>query len=367
MKKILINGRFLNQNITGVQRVAFEVVIQIDNRTRGGVLDNEDIQIEIAVPPEMTNEIPFKNIPVIRSKNKFFEGHLWEQIVLPQIADGALLVNFCNTGPLFFKNQTVTIHDGSVFAHSKSFSLVFRLWYAVLWRTLSRNARMIFTDSIFSKLELCKYLKTPPEKIEVVYLGKEHISSIEADISILERCNLNGKRFLLVVGSLDPRKNLQGIMNAIAHLQEKKEYLLEVVVVGGTYSHIFKKIALQNLKNVSYVGRISDAELKALYLNAICLVYPSFYEGFGLPPIEAMSCGCPVILSRLSSLPEIGGDAVQYCNAYDIEDICNKIEGFLTNENVRTSFRQKGLLQANKFSWENCANNYIDQLKKILN
>lgn len=357
---IYINGRFLTQSITGVQRYAIEVVKAMDMLISSNIIPN-DLNFTVLVPKNIFQVLHLKNIKVKRVG--FLKGHLWEQLELPLFSRNNLLINLCNTGPAFKKNQIIVIHDMAVFLNEINFSFLFKTWYRILFKIEGRFSKKIVTVSHFSCSEIIKYIHVNPEKIEVIYEGNEHIKNRKMDSEILEKYVLNKRPYLLAVSSLDPRKNFKNILKALDKI-EKIDF--DVVIAGGTNPKIFKNNQFDFTNKVKYLGYVSDEQLKALYNNASGFIYPSFYEGFGLPPLEAMTLGCPVIVSNRTSLPEICGDSAIYCNPDDPKDIAKKIDELFKNKTMRNYYKNKCVKRASLFSWDDCANSMWKVVKKCL-
>jgi len=357
MKKIYINGRFLTQKITGVQRYAIELVKALDV-----LLGNSNLAMSIIllVPVRAIYKLNFKNISVQTVGR--LTGHAWEQVELPFYTRDGLLVNLCNTGPIFKHNQVVTIHDVSVYGFPMAYSLFFRCWYKVLFTFFSQFAKAVLTVSNFSKQELIKYCQMSAEKIYVSYEGKEQIQGITPDQSIIMRHGLDKRPFILAVSSLNPNKNFNAIVKAVELISDDD---FDIAIAGGGNSKVFSNVKVTSSARVKYLGYVTDQELKALYEQAACFVYPSFYEGFGLPPLEAMACGCPVIVSSTSSLPEVCGNAALYCNPASPEDIASKISMILMDRGLRQELKAKGIANAQNFSWERCASDVIKMIERI--
>lgn len=301
-----------------------------------------------------TPKLLLKNIKTVQVGN--VKGHVWEQIVLPFHVKGSLLVNLCGPAPILKLNQIVMIHDAAIYTNKNNFSKVFLLWYKVMFKFIKSFSKKILTVSQFSKKELMKYCGISETKISVTYLGVEQIVERASDHSVLDKFDLRGKKFLLAVSSKSPNKNFKAIVESIKHLQYEKE--VEVVIVGTQNSTVFQSNVDLRTDRVKFTGYISDEELKSLYENASCFIYPSFYEGFGLPPIEAMACRCPVIVSYTSSLPEVCGESAIYCNPYDPFDIANKIDAVL-NSNDLDQMIEENYIQARKYSWKKTASNLL--------
>jgi glycosyltransferase involved in cell wall biosynthesis len=360
VKKVYINGRFLTQRITGVQRFALEFVKALDK-----LIEVNDIclsfELVIMTPRNIINDIKLKNIKVIPVGR--LKGHLWEQLELPFYSRDGLLVNLCNTGPLLKRKQIVTIHDVAVYSKPEGFTKKFIYWYKFLFKILSLIACRIVTVSEFSKRELVHYCKTEQNKIRVVSEGWEHIQRKDSDLNVFKKHNIDSEQYILVVSSLNPNKNFQGIVKAIEILGDTET---DIVIAGGTNPKIFGSSTSSLPSSVKYIGYITDEELRALYERAKCFIYPSFYEGFGLPPLEAMACGCPVIVSNATSLPEVCGDAALYVDPYSPEDIAEKIKLLLSDDKLREELRRKGLERAKMFSWEKCAKETLKVIEGVL-
>jgi glycosyltransferase involved in cell wall biosynthesis len=228
---------------------------------------------------------------------------------------------------------------------------------------LPRTHPIVLTVSTFSKTRICHHLKIDESHVKVVAPGADHLDRIVAEPSVLQRLGLHKDAYCVIVGSLDPRKNLRGVLDAIARLGHLSD--VKFVIVGKKNPRIFSNADAGHpvhSRQVVWAGFVSDEELKALYQNAGCLVFPSLYEGFGLPPLEAMYCGCPVIASTRTSIPEACGDAALYCEATSPEDIAAKIELMMSDAGLRQRYRSAGLLHAREFRWERAAQKVLEIL-----
>jgi glycosyltransferase involved in cell wall biosynthesis len=352
-----INGKFTSQPVTGVQRVAYELTraMQMDARLGG--------ELEVFVPQNAME--PGTLLKHLR-RFPWLRGTLWEQITLPVAARGMTLLNLCNTNPLFKRGQVVMVHDMAIYDVPHGFSRKFRLWYRICFAMLRRTHPMILTVSTFSKSRICHHLKIDESRIAVVHPAADHLDRIAADAAVMSRLGLAKDGYCVIVGSLDPRKNLQRVLEAVGKLEHLSE--LKFVVVGGRNSRIFHTDDAQhsgnaaNSSQVVWAGFVSDGELKALYENAGCLIFPSLYEGFGLPPLEAMYCGCPVIASSCTSIPEACGEAAMYCDATSADDIAAKISQMMNDADLRQRHRTMGLLHAREFRWEYSAQKALEIL-----
>ncbi|OLL31617.1 glycosyl transferase family 1 [Burkholderia sp. SRS-W-2-2016] len=349
-----INGKFTSQSVTGVQRVAYELTRAMQMNSGPG--DEPELLVpQNAVAPGALLQ-PQRRVPGLR-------GTLWEQITLPLAARGTTLLSLCNTNPLFKRGQVVMVHDMAVYDVPNGFSREFRLWYRLCFSLLPRTQPTVLTVSTFSKMRICHHLKIDESRVKVVTPGADHLDRIVADPAVIQRLELNKDAYCVIVGSLDPRKNLQGVLDAI----ERLDHLAGVkfVIVGGKNSRIFSGDGAEppaRSRRIVWAGFVSDGELKSLYENAGCLVFPSLYEGFGLPPLEAMYCGCPVIASARTSIPEACGDAAMYCEATSADDIAAKITQMMSDPELRQRYRSAGLAHAREYRWERSAQKVLDIL-----
>ena len=344
---IVINARFLTQKLTGVQRFALEITRQLVNL-------RNDI---ILVAPK---NIIYKNEARELNVEPFgrFKRHLWEQIELPLFLKKhkyPLLLNFANTAPLLYRNMIVTIHDLAVYEYPDAFSTLFRLWYRFLLPRIARRSKKILTVSNFSRDEISRRFGIRGDKIDVIY------NAVSTGISCRERGSQRGK-FILTVSSHDPRKNLIRLIEAFENL-ELKGYKL---VIAGAQSSVFKSVKIRvNSERIDLLGHVGDEKLSELYSRASLFVYPSLYEGFGIPPLEAMKCGCPVVVSNIPPHREVCGDSAFYVNPKDTNDIKRGIETVLRDDNLRQELSRKGRERVKLFSWRRSAekvSRIIDEL-----
>jgi len=231
---------------------------------------------------------------------------------------------------------------------------------------LRRNSQHLLTVSEFSKQRIVHHLRVPASKISVIPLAADHLSRIASDCRVLARLDISPQRYCLTVGSLDPRKNQARCLAAIEQIACQPDF--KFVLVGGGNARIFETSCREGagaFNRVVQTGFVSDGELKALYENAMCFVFPSLYEGFGLPPLEAMYCNCPVIVSDQAALPEVCGDAAIYCDAESIDDIASKIQIMISDPELREIYRQRGLKRAHARSWRDAAEQFCEELAKI--
>ena len=230
---------------------------------------------------------------------------------------------------------------------------------------------MVIAVSQFTKDDIVAQFKINPKKIRVTHEGIASLLSKEIfdDKKVLLGYNIS-RPFLLYVGNAYPHKNLEGLVRVFSNLRQKKEDLLLVLVGKHDYFYSrveeFTKKYWSKTNPVIFPGFVPDEKLAVLFKNAIAYVFPSFYEGFGLPPLEAMANGCPVVSSDESSLPEILGEAAVYFNPKDEKQMLYQIEKIIEDENLHQELVKKGYEQAKKYSWEKCAEETLAVYREVL-
>jgi len=366
MKNLYINARFLTQTLTGVQRYAIELLQAMDLLLHRG-LNAEDIRFTVLVPRGKRADIELKHMRV--KQVGYLRGHLWEQLELPLYARDGLLLNLCNASPIMKRRRIVTLHDASVFAVPYSYSFAFRFAYRWLFRLTGQSALRIITPSQYSREQLMHWCKISPSIVRVIGLGVDHIHRQQVDPAFAEKL-LPDMPFIVAVGSLNPHKNLQMLERAV-----REELSYTTIIAGSVDPRVYAdaSFAVRNAAApgsdsslVRYAGRVDDRELRTLYEHAVCFVFPSLYEGFGLPPLEAMACGCPVIVSHAASLPEVCGDAALYCDPTDAADIAAKIRRVIDEPALAERLRRRGIAHAAPFTWERCARETFAVIQEVL-
>lgn len=345
--KLYVNGRFLCKRVTGVQRYGREVLRELDQILAGL---NGSVEAEILVPRVATDIPNYRAISV--RKVGFLTGNAWEQLELPFYCRGCPLFTPGSAAPLLHTRNVPTIHDTAIFSAPRGYVTRYGIWYKVLAWILCRTALKVLTVSEFSKGELLHWCCKDPEKIVVTYSGWDHVLAVEPDAGVLTKWSLEPGRYILLVGSRNPNKNFVGMAQALPYLEGCG---FDIVIAGHHDDPVFRRSAakLTGIKNIGYV---TDAELRSLYENAGCFVFPSLYEGFGLPPLEALALGCKsVVVSDRASLPEIYAGMATFCNPEDPRDIAEKI--LQSIRSPQRSAEEARELQARvaKLSWQACA------------
>jgi len=349
---IVINGRFLTQRIFGVQRFASEVVKAIDLLIEGGEYTALEGRIEI-VTPKGARDFPLRHIPVRQCG--LGGGYFWEQCELPFHVGGGLLLNLCILGPVVLSRQVVVVHDATVPALPANFSRSFRTAYGVLVPLLCRRARCTVTVSEFSRREIGKWYGVDVSKMPVCFEGGDHITQIPADYSIIDRIGLSGRKFFLGVGGAYS-KNVDTMLAAFG----KAGLADTLLVLTGKDHFTCGDPSGKPPLNVRSAGYVSDPQLRALYEQALALVFPSRYEGFGLPPVEAMACGCPVIISDQPALVEMCGDAALQCGMYDSDQLAGLMRLVHDDPARRAAMISGGRARGARFTWRSTARILLD-------
>lgn len=350
--RLYINGRFATRPMTGVDRVAYELTSQL--RQIATELPEGMLVLHLLLPkcsPKQLWALSNSTLGEAKSDSKL-TGLLWEHFELPLQTTDGWTINFCNVGPIIGKRQILFIHDAQIYISPESYSFCFRRWYRLAQPLLARRASLLFTVSDYSKNRLEKVRVFPKGKAQVIPNGVDHMNRISADDSILGRYQLSSENYFLAMGSVIKHKNLICILNAIAACSSEAPRL---VVVGGNVSEISTVFASSISERVLLLGRVSDEELKALYIHSKAFLFPSITEGFGLPPLEAMHCGCPVIASTSGAMSEVCGDTVRYVDPNKPADWAVTMDELASNPDVCEKISAKACDRAAKFTWRRAA------------
>lgn len=237
-----------------------------------------------------------------------------------------------------------------------------------------RQANAIITCSNNSKREIVKYLNIPAEKIHVVYNAVDakrfHNNYSHEEIRLTQKKYKLPEQYFLYLGTLEPRKNVTGLIEAYNELLKVGQKIPKLVVAGKKgwdYEDIFQKVkALYLHEFVFFPGYVEDADVPKLMKGATAFVFPSWYEGFGMPPLEAMACGVPVIASNTSALPEVVGDAGLLVDPFSVKEISEAMQALINNEELRNVLVQKGLNRAKAFTWEKAAEKVMQVYESLL-
>lgn len=377
-KRIGIDARFYGPIGKGLGRYTQEVV---DNVIK---LDQENEYV-VFLRQENFTDFNSTNPKVKKVLANVRWYSLAEQILMPYYIwrERLDLVHFPHFNvPLFCPVKfTVTIHDlilikfptrrattlNPLFYKIKNFS------YKIVIAAAIRRAKKVLAVSQYTKNEIIKHFKVKPEKIIVTYEGVADLTGEGTGAAnpenFLKKYNIT-KPYLLYVGNAYPHKNLEGLIKVFAEIN-KNFPALKLVLVGKE-DYFYRRLtrianSLASASDIIFPGYVPDADLKILYANGLAYVFPSFYEGFGLPPLEAMAHGLPVVSSNKTSLLEILGDAAVYFNPEDRSEMKAKIEKVINDENLSQNLISRGYEQIKKYNWIACAKKTLEVYKNLLN
>lgn len=268
----------------------------------------------------------------------------------------------------------ITVHDLSFLRYPEFFSIRKNCWHKALGvKNILRGADKIIAVSENTKNDIIELVGISQEKIKVIYSGNNAVKkdvNLESADKFLSSHNISG-RLILYLGTIEPRKNILGLIEAYEGLRKKNPELNDVKLLlvgakGWKNKQIYSKWNKSDYKkDIIFLGYISEAERDILYAKSSVFAYPSFYEGFGFPPLEAMTYGLPVVCSNVSSLPEVVGSAALTINPYKSHEIAEALELVLTDDTLRELLIKKGYEQAKKFSWSKAAVEYLEVFKNI--
>lgn len=358
---IYINGRFLTQNPTGVQRYSREVVAAIDRLLeRGeGLPILRDVEWNLLAPRGAKCDLKLGWI-------RFREigtggGHLWEQLHLARHSASGRLLSPANSGPIRHPRQIVVIHDAAIYSAPAGFARSYRVAHKVMDALLARSAR-IATVSHFSRMELANCLGIPSEEILLAPNGTDHFKSVVSDPTIVDRLKLQTGKYFVTLGLSTANKNIPLAIEAYRLLDRQETKL---VVVGEGSSRVSGRQHLEANGGVIFTGRLTDEEVTGLLRSATALLFPSRYEGFGIPSLEAMYQGCPVIASTAGAIREVCGDAALHFHPDDAMTLRDLMRRLLDEPEVAAAMRAKGHGRPDMYQWDATATALIRGLQDL--
>jgi glycosyltransferase involved in cell wall biosynthesis len=309
--RVIINGAFFCNKLSGIERVAYEITKRLDEISK-----KDEIGIIIS---KNAKNVPFlKNLKIINYEKDIVSFPKWEQFILPGILCKikAISFDFGNTCSLFYPG-IIFLHD----IYCKMFPNDFItkkekiecLYFKILYRIIVYRAKKIITVSCFSRNQISETYHIKKENISVIYNGWEHFKEIESDYSVFDDYPALSKPFYFSLGSLSKRKNIKWIID---YATKNSEALF---VISGCSLNNFKVDELSGSipSNVIIPGYLDDSKVKALMEKCKAFIHPSYYEGFGIPPLEALSCGAQIIIAKAASLPEIYGNTAHYIDPFN--------------------------------------------------
>lgn len=350
---LLVNGRFLTKPLAGVDRTAQELV-----RALSAMADDFDLTIDCAVPHGAPADAEIRQRLALPAASRILRsrlrGYAFEQVTLAQALPDATLLSLCNMGPVARRRQLIMLHDAQVFDAPTSYGAAFRLAYRTLQPRLARRADHVVTVSDYSRQRLQAHGLAAARAAMVVHNGADHFARIEPEPDFAARHGLpDGYAFALAHPAA--HKNLAVLFAAYADQHQG----LPPLVLAGTMA----RDGVPADPRIVHLGRVSDAQLKALYQHAGMFVFPSLTEGFGFPALEAMACGCPVIAASAGAIPEVVGDAAILFDPHDGAALAQAMAHLRTDSTKSRTLVAAGLERAARFTWRSAASRLIDVLQ----
>ena len=349
-----INGDFLHLRPTGIPRYAREVTMALDSLVADGHALTRGLNLQIIASRQGTEQLSLRAID-LKIVPELFKPHVpqfWVQLQLPFMVHGGL-VNFCNLGPIVVSKQITCIHDLHPFMVSESFGRMFQWTHRILLPILGRRSCYVTTVSDFARDQIVRFGVAPTEKIIVTYNGHEHAAGWRPERS---RIDLGTRPFVFCLARDLKYKNTE-LVYRIAEL-------LDTIGIDVYLAGEFDIAACENkygppARNIRLFGRVLDDDMAKAFEHALCFLFPSRIEGFGLPAIEAMTWGCPLIVANAGSLPEVCRDAALYAEPDDDLGWVMAIRRMKNEPGLRQSLRDKGYERLREFSWRKIAERYL--------
>lgn len=366
MNRIFIDLTALSRKLTGIENYTLNLTIALLNL-------NSDYEFHLLFRKYINDE--FKqfqdNENVYFYISPFKSQLLTEQLFIPFFIKKRKYKQCffpCFPPGLFIKKGMITIaYDGTMWKYPESLSLKNKLYFRPLTELGLKKASKIFTISDSSKYDIIKYFPKVKERIFNINAAiPDSFKKVPYCDSkdVLKEKGID-RKFLLCVSSLEPRKNIPFIIKSVAHFLKENDY--QLVLAGREAwgnNGINDEIIKNNLEDrIVKTGYISNFELQCLYSNAEVFLYPSIYEGFGLPILEAFSCECPVITSNVSSMPDVAGDAALLIDPLNSSELVKSLESIISSRSLKETIIEKGKIQKNKFSWKNSAQLFLEYLE----
>lgn len=358
-RRVCVNGRFLTQTTSGVQRFCRELLAAVDEKLQQPAGGAPAQAWELWVPAGARDLPSYRAIHV----RHFDEpaGHAWDQRLRRHAEPEDILVNLANGGAILRGNSLSVIHDAAVYRTPANFTRAYALFHRVLGRMVAWRSH-VCTVSEFSRGELAEVLGLHRDDIAVIPNGAEHLTRVTPDDGVVERLGLRDRGFFLFIGSPAPNKNLRTAIEAFADPRLKD---WPFVIVGSLDLSVFGTATSALPANVRTTGRLSDEEVAGLLRHARALVFPSLYEGFGIPPLEAMLAGCPVLASDIPPVREVCGQAAWFFDPRDAQALAGLVVRATKDEAGLRALSEQGSVRSRHFTWARSAQALLDVVGRM--
>lgn len=363
---ILVNGRFLSQRTSGVQRFARELVKAVDAQLAITPPEQRGAPWTLLMPAGVQCDLDLRCIKTRQAG--FGRGHLWDQSLHFVGRRGDVLVNLANSGPIWRSRNLVVIHDATVYRTPGNFTRAYAWLHQTLGHLLAMRANLA-TVSQFSRREIAEILGVDAKRIPVVLNSCEHLRDVPADTGVLQRLGVTPQRYFVFLSSPAPNKNLVTALRAHAELRKRLAAAgaepTQLVIIGAVDRAVFGDGPGEMPEGAVLAGPVDDRAVKALLQDASALVFPSLYEGFGIPPLEAMLAGCPVIASDIPPVREVCGDAALRVPPTDTAAMAEAMWQLQTEPALRTTMIERGKAQSGLYAWSSSARALRDAIAQI--
>jgi glycosyltransferase involved in cell wall biosynthesis len=358
-RRLAINGKFLGAGPTGVHRVAEHLIIQLSQRY-GKLAELFRAEPQIVAPASLQRSEGF---PFRVQRAGLLRGQLWEQLDLPRLTRPDLLLNLCNLGPIASTAAITLIHDAQVFITPASYPRAFAMWYRHVLPALGHRHARILAVSEYSATQLVRFGVADWDRISVVPNGVDHLLMCDARREIVDELQLSRRGFVVALANRQVHKNIGLLIRAFS---DPMLSALKLVLVGADNRRAFESIGYRVPQNVIFAGRVHDGELRGLLESALCIAFPSTTEGFGLPPLEGMSVGCPAVMAPCGALPEVGGNAAIYADPNDPRQWVNAISHLAGDANTWERYSHAGRKQAGLFTWSRAGEKLMNVIESVV-
>ena len=359
--KLFINGRFLTQPMSGVQRYAHEILRALDQALAASpALQTLLGPVTVLAPRGAV----MPNWQALRLRIlSGGQGHIWEQGALYRASRGSALLSLCNCGPVRHQKHILAVHDAHIFEIPRAFSRPYLAVHRTLRPILARRAAALITVSTHAAGQLAHYLNVPEDRFALVPNAADHILRRPNDTAVPAQYGLRTGHYLLALGNQSPNKNLGALVEA--H-RAAGSGVPDLVIAGGIAPGILPS-AVTEAERLHVLGRVPEDKLRSLYQGAAGFVFPSLHEGFGIPPLEAMTLGVPVICARRAAMPEVLGDAPLWFDPTKIDDITHALDRFAAMHRCERETRVAlGQARAARYAWTDSAQALIDVIAGVM-